>query len=635
MSAEQLIQDARSQAAALTAGAQAEMSNAGSQLSSIYNDGGLAVIDAVGQITLPELRDITFAVPPALTHLTIDSSGAPGTAPQLSEVPDPMDGLSAMPNFNGVAPSISLPSKPGQVAAFTGTSPTVNTSFTIPTAPAGLNLVPLEPTLGTYTIPTAPQLVIPVFSDTAPADQLPAQADYVGEFTSAYRDIAPTMSAILDSQLDTMLHKINPRYHGQMTAIEDQLDKYLAGGTGLNSAIENAIYERAKDKNNAEYSRTRDAVYADTAGRGFTMPSGALFSASQQARQAAADNNARASVEIAIKMAEMEQQNLQFAVTTSAALRNAVLSASLSYHGNLVQINGQALDYAKSVLTALVDVYDTALKVYTAKLDAYRTKAQVFSTRIQALSATMDLYRSEIAAMEAMVNVDRAKVDIYRARIDSMGALANTYRTQIEAVVSQATLEKAKVEIFGMQVQAYSAQVQGKSAEWQGYSAAVNGEEAKIKMYSEQANVYNIEVGAYKTKVEAKMSQVQAAAVRNRSIMDAYTGAYSAYASKMQAEQARVGAEGEFQRNLLTEYGQANSAAIAQASAEAERFRLVAQVAMEKGRLDHSVIQERARVRLGAAQGLAQTALGAANTYSSMASAALAGMNTLVTVQQS
>ena len=131
------------------------------------------------------------------------------------------------------------------------------------------------------------------------------------------------------------------------------------------------------------------------------------------------------------------------------------------------------------------------------------------------------------------------------------------------------------------------------------------------------------------------MSQVQASAIRNRAIMDAYTGAYSAYASKMQAEQARVGAEGEFQRNLLTEYGQANSAAIAKSSAEAERFRLIAQVSMEKGRLDNSVIQERARVRLGAAQGLAQTALGAAQTYSSMASAALAGMNTLVTVQQS
>ena len=94
-------------------------------------------------------------------------------------------------------------------------------------------------------------------------------------------------------------------------------------------------------------------------------------------------------------------------------------------------------------------------------------------------------------------------------------------------------------------------------------------------------------------------------------------------------------AEGEFQRNLISEYAQSNSAAIAQATAQAERYRLISQVAIEQGRLQATIKQENAKVNLAAAQGLAQTSIAAAGVYSSMAGAALGGMNTLVTAQHS
>ena len=47
-----------------------------------------------------------------------------------------------------------------------------------------------------------------------------------------------------------------------------------------------------------------------------------------------------------------------------------MLSAALCYHSNLVQINGQALDYGKAVVAAIVEVYNLQVRAFGARLDA-------------------------------------------------------------------------------------------------------------------------------------------------------------------------------------------------------------------------------------------------------------------------
>ena len=48
-------------------------------------------------------------------------------------------------------------------------------------------------------------------------------------------------------------------------------------------------------------------------------------------------------MDIAVKQAEIEQANLQFAVTQSMNLRQVALQATQAWAGNLLQINGHPL----------------------------------------------------------------------------------------------------------------------------------------------------------------------------------------------------------------------------------------------------------------------------------------------------
>ena len=120
--------------------------------------------------------------------------------------------------------------------------------------------------------------------------------------------------------------------------------------------------------------------------------------ASQQARQNGADNNAAAAREIVAMQAEMEQKNLQFAVTTSAGLRTAMINATLGYMQSIVTLDGQASEYARSMVNALIETYTATVRTYSARLEGYRTDAQVFQSLIQAALAGIEVYKAEIQA---------------------------------------------------------------------------------------------------------------------------------------------------------------------------------------------------------------------------------------------
>ena len=437
------------------------------------------------------------------------------------------------------------------------------------------------------------------------------------------------MVTMIDGYVDSMLHKYNPEYATQMAAIEAQLTKYLEGGTGLNAAVENAIYERARSKNNAESLRVRDAALSDAAARGFTMPTGALMSAMQLARQSGADNNARAASEIVVMQAEMEQKNLQFAVTTSASMRTALLNTTMMYMQNLTSINSQALDYAKTVLNAVIETYNVAVKAFSLKLDAYKAEAQVYEIKLKGALAGIEIYQAEIKAMEALVNVDRARVEVYRARIDSLVAYAGLYKAQIEAVLGRASLEKMKMDIFQMKVQAYSAKVQAKNAEWQGYTASIEGEASKARMYGVQVDAYNAQVNAFKASIDAKAEVIRAQAISNQAKSSQYVASIQGYSATVSAKAEVARTQLENQRQKVVAFQAETAASVAKYQVRSEYYKSTALIGIENAKLGMtSMVQSAENIRKYG-ETLAHLNISSAQIYGQLAGAAVSGMNTL------
>lgn len=579
--------------------------------------------------TLPSqpaaMVDLTM---PALDNIDLNLPDEPGAAPAFQDISEIVPGIA--PVLTAVAPTITLPTQPAQAGEFTDAAPVINTSFAFP-APADALMHPLidAPVLPDRAEPTAPSISVPVFSAVAPTDDTAQPTDLAGTLDSAYRGASPQMITMIEGQVDAMMAKYSPRYAEQMGRIETQLARYLDGGTALAPAVETAIYERSRGKADAEYRRVRDLTYDEAADRGFTLPNGALQSALQQARQAGADTLAAAAREIVVQQAEMEQKNLQFAVTTSANLRVSLLSAAMNYHQNLISINGQALDYAKSLLGTIVETYNIAVKAFNVKLDAYKAEAAVYETRLKSAMAAAELYQEEIKALEAMTQVDRARVDVYRARIESLNAYASVYRSQIDAVLGQASLEKMKIELFRSRVEAYSAKVQGKNAEWQGYVAAISGETAKAQLFRSQVDGFNAQVLGYKTDIEAKAEVVRAQALTNQSRASQYQSTLAGYTAVVNARGEVARTELENERQKVVAFSAQSTANIAKANYGMEYYRATSLVAIRNAELHMTAMVQGADSQRAYGSSIAQIGLGSATVYSGLAAAAMSGMNSL------
>lgn len=619
-----IIDAAKSNASTLLTGAVQAIGAANDALSninpSVVTPGGFK------PPTYNQPKDIgTF---PAIPTATFTMTPAPSLVP-ITAVPSVNSG--GMPSLEAVPLAYTLPNKPSEVAPFTQQAPTINTNLTFPTAPT--LIVPTAPTQNTYTMPTAPQLTMPSFNAAMPTDTSTAPTNLDQMFETQQANVSVSFVQAVSGYVDAMMNTKFPNYQAQSTAMNTQLQKYFAGGTALAPAIEDAIYNRARAKNDLEVARTQDAVMKDFAARGFTMPPGALSSMYALARRDAQNNNAKMTNEIAIAQAEMEQKNLQFAVTTSATLHQVAVNATIAYMQNLIQLNGQSIQYAQAVVSALVETYNAQVRLFTSKLEAYRAQAAVYETQLKAVMTGIDIYKAQIEAVQALVQVDRMAVDVFRARIETLTAQENLYRSQIEAVQSQANLEKLKIELFQSQVNAFAAQVQAKNAEYQGYTAQIEGEVSKTKIYVAQVEAYSAKVQGYKAQIEAQLGAVQAAAATNQAVGQTNEANLKAYQASMQAQGEVARTQIAVGQTAIQAYEATSHAVVASASASAEYYKATTAAALGQAQLDVNALLENAKVSVAAAEAVARVTSGNASIYGSLASSAMAGVNALASEQ--
>lgn len=468
-------------------------------------------------------------------------------APKLTDLPAPKMGGYNIPHFSASNPVFDAHNLPPDVAVniqpFNGTAP---------------------PT-GTFTQPgSAPDFTAPSLDTNLPLDTTIAPTGLSGELSGAYSGAATSMISAVGGYVDAELTKINPEYHSQMAAIETQLTKYLQGGTGLKPEVEDQIYTRARAKNDAESRRVIAAAYADTAARGFTMPTGALFSAAQQARQAGADNNAAGAREIVVMQAEMEQKNLQFAVTTSVSLRKMAIDAVLGYMQTLGTINGQAVDMAKSVVSALVEAYNIQVRNYGQKIEGFKAQLSVYGAQVQAALAPLEGYKSEVQAYSAELQTDVTKANVFQAQVGAYDssvkaamAPVEIYKANISGVQAAIGAEKNKSDLFASQVGAFEAETKANlmpvtvyQAEVEGYKAGIGAQSTQVALYKAEvegqqalAQMYQVQVGAItsqisleKLKIDIFESQVRAFGAQ----VQAKDSEYKAYMAEISGEEAKI-----------------------------------------------------------------------------------------------
>lgn len=590
--------------------------------------GVLTSIGTLPTISLPSLDPVTLPQAPLISEIRPGNIPAQPTRPHIGGI-DTVT-VPSMPSVPQINVSINEPVKPSQGRAFDLMAPKLAIMAQLPDAPDAQYVAP--PTLDTNIVmPTRPNLMRPAFDGERPGD-VPVAPDAAGDFEGAYRGASQMMQSALQGQIDAFMARINPEFNPQMARLESRLAEWTSGtaATGLAPSVEAAIYERSRSRANAEARRVQGEAWTVAARNGFTMPTGALLAAQQSARQAAADTNAAGSREIVAMQAELEQKNIQFALTLSADLRKSVLSMSIGYHGNLVQINGQAIDYARSLTDALVRLFGMAVEAFKTKLDLYRADVSVFESLIRASLADVELYKAEIEAERSKLQIDESNVRLYQAQIDAQTSAVTAWAKRVDGIVAVAGLEKLKLEAFRAQVDAFQAETQAKGEEWRAYSAAWSGEEAKVKAGLATAQVYQAQIDAARANLAAQQTKISAQAEAVRAQLGIYTADTQVFSEIVRADAIRVQSTLAAQDSLVKAYQVGSQAQIAQANVQAEQFRAQAQVALGLCETKTRVIIEEARLLVQSMSNAASVALSAGQSYAQMAEASLAGMNTLV-----
>lgn len=192
------------------------------------------------------------------------------------------------------------------------------------------------------------------------------------------------------------------------------------GGTGIPAAIEDQIWQRARDRINSDNQSALDAAASDFAARGMPLPTGALATLAQELRFNGLQKNADLSRDVGIKQAEIEIENIRFAVDQAMKMRYQALQA--------------ATDYLRALMSSADLIAKTGGQLGNIQADLINASANFYNAR---------LHRDQLLIESAS---EKAKLDVH-----VLDAGINQFRVQVEGQVNAAV---AAMNAVGHTVQA-------------------------------------------------------------------------------------------------------------------------------------------------------------------------------------
>lgn len=240
----------------------------------------------------------------------------------------------------------------------------------------------------------------------------PLQAD------ARYQDYKNEISAYLTDHFQAFITTFYPS-SAYLTYAQAWIERALTtGGTGLNSIVESQIWERDRARLARDNARAQDELRSAWASKGYPLPPGALVSQQQLLDADLRDKTAQASRDVAIRQAEIEIENIRFAVQQALNLRQQALNAALDFIRAMVlgpQVGAQ-------VATSIADIQARMTQATTA-LYAAQVQATELPLRIAVTDAELR-QRAKEANLRAAVEAQHDRVTVANGAAQSLSSVA-------------------------------------------------------------------------------------------------------------------------------------------------------------------------------------------------------------------
>ena len=306
------------------------------------------------------------------------------------------------------------------------------------------------------------------------------------------------------------------------------LNARIQGGTGLAPAVEQAIWDRSRDRETVLALAREQEVMRGAEALGFTLPSGVMAGQLADARREYHDKLSGLSRDIAIKQAEMEQANLQQSTALALQLESTLLD-------DCYKLEMLAFETAKTAADNAIAAHNAAIEHFKALLAGYQAYASAYDTVIKAELNKVEVFKALLSAEETKANINRALVERFKAEIDGAMAAVQIYQARVGAAKTLVELEGTRIQAGAEQVKAFVATVNAETAKADMYRAAVGAEGTKVEAFRALTGAYAAKVGAQAEKARVEIAKLGARVQAKGLEWDGWKAQLSAASAEVEA----------------------------------------------------------------------------------------------------
>lgn len=364
-----------------------------------------------------------------------------------------------------------------------------------------IGAAPTLPQVRDVAVPDAPEVTLP----DAPAFLTLQTHSFGGvdlheDWLDKLDDI-PTLSILQPAPFN---YRPGARYASELLEnLKAQINARIQGGTGLAPAVEQALWDRARDRETTVALAREQEVKRSAEALGFPLPSGVMVGMLADARREYHDKLSGLSRDIAIQQAELEQKNVQASLQMALQLESTLLE-------DAYKLEMLAFETAKTAADNAIAAHNAAIEHFKALLAGYQAYASAYDTVIKAELNKVEVFKALLAAEQVKADINKSLVDRYKAEIEGRMAAVEIYKARVGAAQTLVELERARIQAGGEQVRAFVATVNAETAKADLYKARVGAEAAKQDAYRSQVQAYGAKVGAQAEKARAEVSKFQA-----------------------------------------------------------------------------------------------------------------------------
>ena len=253
---------------------------------------------------------------------------------------------------------------------------------------------------------TNPNL-IPTTAIVIPANNDPSLTNMQLLFNNDFDALFGILDPYLDVLRDEWLARFFPEVDGCLRLEEDNwiCDVIRGNYDGIPAFVEEAIWNRARDRDARESSRILDEASTAFASRGFSYPPGALNAVILEVGHAEREKNVSTDREVAMKAIDVQIETIKFAIGQASALRLGVQQALNGYLNSFMQAPKLAVDHATGLTSAQAKLWDASGAYYASIVNAQKVLNEAYMHNSTTINKAQEIdVQAFVARTKATVN---------------------------------------------------------------------------------------------------------------------------------------------------------------------------------------------------------------------------------------